>query len=586
MARVIDLATVRSPRLVSCEPVKDVLDVSASSTDGQSFVVKLGSAPVADLLVKGTADFTITRDRSTTGKGAVYVTVTLARGSARWKSPIGSAAGVPVAPGRRVTIRIRAAGHATRAGAATVPMPPFRTFGVKIVNRLTEDVVSICNATTREAVKDASSGHFDFSAVTDASGDLPTPQVADEIRDTIAELNQAINVGDFDLAFLLTEKLELPFPEGSNAWPEPRRFSNAQKRLAAVIAGADGTGSYDRRNRKLLPVLGLHGTGRFVRLINDMADQGLSDFQAPPTLDQIQEYYGKVRAAGVETHQTPETITEALLEACQKVMAGMQVHYGQAGNQPFGWNSSKKSWVAFNRGQLVEDHGQAVLFDNMGDAHRCGRTPNVCLPAAASRRFRVAINTHAASIEPRGPEEYIPQGYETLVSRQLWGRRFETNCQGMAAFRLRTLPPGFLPIGCVDGDLRSSRGDGHSVAVFASDRGRYYLSSNGKHPIAVTGRGSIGSAVEHEFVTLYSESAHRASDFLFGFGLAPSSDRTGPAGSAASAPGGGATSREAIVDGTLLLASIDLGIYFMILNQPNLHRLPFAWANFAASWWP
>jgi hypothetical protein len=131
--------------------------------------------------------------------------------------------------------------------------------------------------------------------------------------------------------------------------------------------------------------------------------------------------------------------------------------------------------------------------------------------------------------EPRTPE-----GWGDMSGQEVYGSRYESDCEGMASFRLRTLPSDFKQLGVVTGFLQGDRSDGHLVAVYQSPDGRVFLSSNGKQPIEVQAQdknkpateNDIRSAVVNEFDSIYGGGKSEGS-FTFGIGKwSPPDDRS------------------------------------------------------------
>jgi hypothetical protein len=220
------------------------------------------------------------------------------------------------------------------------------------------------------------------------------------------------------------------------------------------------------------------------------------------------------RQAEIDFPNNPDdqkkAVADKLAEASQMLMDGMQVHYrGAGGNDPdYGHNTTFSTFLLRNN-QLVTDAN--------GDPLKLEVASNL---SAKARRTQIAAWVRANGGGTAFTcETDAPEGFDDNTSRPVYGNRHESDCEGMASFRLRTLPPGFKPVGVVSGRLRAG-GIGHVVAVYESSDGRVFLSSNGKQPIEVTASGTavssndIHTAVVAEFSAIYH--GHAEADFFFG----------------------------------------------------------------------
>jgi hypothetical protein len=142
-----------------------------------------------------------------------------------------------------------------------------------------------------------------------------------------------------------------------------------------------------------------------------------------------------------------------------------------------------------------------------GNANRAER-------ARLTREFQAAHPGYATFTD--GNE--APQGLaDSTTSRATYGARSESDCEGMASFRLRTLPEGWSAVGTVSGHPPGG-GIGHAVAIVRAPDGRTFISSNGKPLIEVPSPGnaaSIQRAVEAEFGEIY----HGMSTDQFSWGI-------------------------------------------------------------------
>ena len=206
--------------------------------------------------------------------------------------------------------------------------------------------------------------------------------------------------------------------------------------------------------------------------------------------------------------------SDALLAASQRLMNGMQVHYrGASAKDPVYGPTKMQTTFLFRKGELMKgSDGKPLSLDLPFDMDAKAKK-------AAIRKFA----KDNGGDDWFSPKTETPEGYGANTSREVFGNRYESDCEGMASLRLRTLPPGFKSLGAVTGFLRGNQSDGHLVAIFQSPDGRVYISSNGKAPIEVkpsdkVASGSdIRSAVVAEFDAIYRGS-QTESDFVFGLG--------------------------------------------------------------------
>jgi hypothetical protein len=588
-----DAASAVSPddkkRHFACQCVDGVVDVESKSTDGRTFTLSVGQVPVAELVVNNLATFSITRSWTAQGTTSVVQIVAAFDGSARWLDADLNAVQVKNL-GQRGKVTLQCAGA-----------PPARTFGDPIDIARTSpiqstqrhDHIPLCNATTSAALKAAAPATDGSAAVaanvttftlstvnasgaTTASATFSVPSQADvtSVRDDIVALNNAVDSGDFAAASTIANRLGVPFPEDDGGHVDWTAFSPAQWNTAWAVGAITVKTTNKQITADIDPgakvMTGMHGTGHYVALINDMAERGVPGLSAPPTFDQIHQYYANVVVE--ESHQSADVVAQKLLDACQRVMAGMQVHYRLAGNKDPEWGAnSVQTWVLYVGNMLQEKDGKAYFFKTQAEttSFTPPAAPPIVVPVPPGGRAKVtpAKGRLPFHISPT----QAPEGYPDSVSRGVWGKRYESDCDGMASFRLRTLPPMYSPVGTVVGALKKG-GIGHVVAVF-SGPGGLYLSSNGKVPIAVAGTGALQSAIEAEFVSIYSRHAGiTGADFYFGFGIGPPPAHETPA------------QREPIVDRIMLEGSADGALRTWARTRSKQRRAPLDWQNFIPTW--
>ncbi len=316
----------------------------------------------------------------------------------------------------------------------------------------------------------------------------------------------------------------------------------------------------------------LAGDGNHLELIDDMAECGVDPLASPPiSLDFIYLYY-----KNVQLEHSPEKVDALyanLLAACQRVMSGLQVHYRNAGNTktPTWERQDKQIVVLYVGGVLVEAGGKATTFPSV-DAARSYAPPGASPVAVAPQRQATKRNPRNFPVLFNNVN--APEGFQASVSRGVYGRRYESSCEGMASFRLRTLPQYYSPVGVVCGTLKSG-GIGHCVAVFVGPGG-FYLSSNGKEPMLVKNRLDIQGAVVGEFVAIYSHgkpsSTLGAKDFDFGFGVGPK-----PAGETPA-------QREPIVDQIMIDGKVDEALRIHARTKRGRSRASLDWNNLLPAW--
>jgi hypothetical protein len=216
--------------------------------------------------------------------------------------------------------------------------------------------------------------------------------------------------------------------------------------------------------------------------------------------------------------------SDALLAASQRLMTGMQVHYrGASAKDPVYGPTKMQTTVLFRKGELMKGPDGKPLSIEL---------PFDMKPSDKNKAIEKFAKDNGGD-DWFSPKTETPEGYGANTSRDVYGNRYESDCEGMASLRLRTLPPGFKSLGAVTGFLRVTgkpQTDGHLVGVFQSPDGRVFLSSNGKAPIEVKASGKVASgsdihaAVVAEFDAIYIGD-QTESDFVFGLGkTSPTSD--------------------------------------------------------------
>jgi hypothetical protein len=551
--------------------VDKILDVSATTADGKTYALRLGKVDVATLTVTDPASLRFVRSWDPADDVPSAALVVSGAGSATFNQPDLSAVRMAT-PGSSGSVTLN---FGTAQSLSYGPLDIPRTTNISNTRRT--DKLAICNAMTLGDLANAAPATSDFQAAASAPPEqhLPDTATADGVKQGVVDLNVAIDAGDFVKASATAATLGLPLPEDDAKWVDFTAFSDDQWALAYSVGGAvdkqkNGlfTQSWDSKRKSML---GLQGTGNYVDLINDMAECGVDPLASPPiTLDVIYNYYKNVQLE--HSHEKVETLYAKLLQACQRIMSGLQVHYRNAGNTktPTWQRIAQSIWVLYVGGVLVEAGGKATVFPSKAAAlafvPQGGASVSVAPGPKATKKaptkFPVVITNPNA-----------PVGFGASVARAVYGRRYESSCEGMASFRLRTLPQYFTPVGVVCGTLKSG-GIGHVVAVFAGPGDMLYLSSNGKELIPVSSKGAIQSALETEFIAIYSHGPRSASasDFDFGFGVAPKPQGETPA------------QREPIIDQVLLDGAIDEALHRASRVLKGRKRAALDWGNFLPAW--
>jgi len=372
---------------------------------------------------------------------------------------------------------------------------------------------------------------------------VPTEDETNKIRENYANLNAAISNGKFDEAGRMGLDLGLPITDEQieAAISDPKNLSDQKwKTLLALglakinakktVAGRKTSFNFDSNpamdkvpNQELSA---LNGTAGYAQLMDDMAVPGGKPLSAPPAQDQISKYMENLRAkasrqALIDHPGDPDAqkraCSDALLAASQRLMTGMQVHYrGASAKDPVYGPTKMQTTVLFRKGELMKGPDGKPLSIEL---------PFDMKPSDKNKAIEKFAKDHGGD-DWFSPKTETPEGYGANTSRDVYGNRYESDCEGMASLRLRTLPPGFKSLGAVTGFLRVTgkpQTDGHLVGVFQSPDGRVFLSSNGKAPIEVKASGKVASgsdihaAVVAEFDAIYIGD-QTESDFVFGLG--------------------------------------------------------------------
>ena len=142
--------------------------------------------------------------------------------------------------------------------------------------------------------------------------------------------------------------------------------------------------------------------------------------------------------------------------------------------------------------------GEAYQAAVLADMQQHGVTPKLdsasikayyaALPpeqhADAQQRIIRASLVHAAAVSDRNDLDLpkLRDGFDTLMRSPRYGGRAIVDCEGFAAARLLTLPPGFSPIGLLAADPMDPQKTGHEVAVYRDPAGTEWIASNADEP--------------------------------------------------------------------------------------------------------
>jgi hypothetical protein len=552
--------------------VDKILDVSATTTDGKTYSLVVGKTTVATLAPADPSRMRFVRTWDPSDEVPTADLVVSGAGSASFTQADLTAVRMAT-PGSSGSVTLNF-GSAQSQSYGPLDIP--RTKNISNTRRV--DRLAICNAQTRQALAKAAPPDADFTLASKAPADfhLPDSATAASLQDGVVALNSSIDSGDFVKAHADAVMLELPLPEQDTKYVDFDAFSDGQWKLAFAVGGgtvkSKGNNFTKKFDAKRKSMIGLQGTGNYLALIDDMAESGVDPLASPPlSLDAIYMYYQNVQRE--HSHEKVDKLYAKLLAACQRVMSGLQVHYRNAGNTktPTWGRQDKNVIVLYVGGKLVEVGGKATTFPSIDAARSFG--PPGASPATIAAQ-RKATKRNPRNFPVLFNNVNAPEGFRASVSRPVYGRRYESSCEGMASFRLRTLPQYYSALGVVCGTLKSG-GIGHCVAVFVGPAG-FYLSSNGKEPILVKNRLDIQGAVVDEFVAIYSHgnaaSTLGATDFDWGFGVAPK-----PAGETPA-------QREPIVDQIMIDGKVDEALHRDARTKPGRSRAPLDWSNFLPSW--
>ena len=386
---------------------------------------------------------------------------------------------------------------------------------------------------------------------------IPDAAETNKIRENYGRLNEAVMYGKVEVAARISRELGLPIQYEQislHIQEEMDRGTSTHLTDEAVedpscVGSGTGQGLKDElkqaestitvdapvfKQERMKELNALNGAGGFAQLVDDMAALGVSPLNGVPAQDQIQSYLEKVRAkAEKDYHDKPnkqKLISDALLKASQRLMDGMQVHYRGASDKNVEYGPTQTSLIfLYAKGQLkTGPDGKPITLE----------LPVILNDDPQKRQKEATQNkTIQDWIKANGGDDHFitkphtPEGWGDMTSQEVYGNRYESDCEGMASFRLRTLPPGFTPLGVVTGFLKGDRADGHLVAIFQSPDGRVFLSSNGKPPIEVKTKNKLASADEirtavvEEFDAIYKGDQNEDS-FTFGLGKPSSSSGT------------------------------------------------------------
>jgi hypothetical protein len=389
-------------------------------------------------------------------------------------------------------------------------------------------------------------------------GKVPDEDETNKIRESSARLNEAVMYGQVEDAARISRELGLPIraediehhleeekDRGTSADVDSKKWKTLVAlgvvKLSATRSGNSITASppgLDKQGVKRLNAL--NGTASFAQLMDDMSALGVSPLSGVPEQDQIESYMQKVRAKAEvdfkDKQDKQKLVADALLQASQRLMDGMLVHYRGASDKNPDYGPAKMRVIyLYKGGQLMTEGGKkdghpvSVELPSIA-ANDPQRTKK---EAAQKAQIQDVMKKKGADnfwvVEPRSPE-----GWGDMTGQDVYGNRYQSDCEGMASLRLRTLPSNFKPLGVVTGFLQGDRSDGHLVAVYQSSDGRVFISSNGKQPIEVQAQdkskpateSDIRSAVVSEFDAIYGGGKTETS-FTFGIGKwAPPSDKS------------------------------------------------------------
>ncbi|HEX8111711.1 MAG TPA: hypothetical protein VF516_28465 [Kofleriaceae bacterium] len=351
---------------------------------------------------------------------------------------------------------------------------------------------------------------------------VPEPSEVESRRTKLAEAIDAVSRQDFSTAISKVRELALPLPE-VDAVLATDQFLEAQW-LTAFSLGMIKFGKSFEFDNTDPPLVAVQGFAHYVSLLNAMAMRGVTGLKSPPTNENLLAYLFNLR---IEVGHLPAQEQRIILSrGHQMVMNGFVVHYALAsGKDPIYPEVTQDSWYVFEppKGDVQTGAGRAWRYPSKESAQKGVVT-------RGSKLWQVIQTVGKKTSKPT-----LPDSFGDIVAQDTYGYRYESNCAGMASLRVRTMPPGFEPVGCVHGTLRKDLSRPAHIVLVYSDRGyeddpwpapaNLYMSSNGKPPILIK-RGSDGAytakiiqdAVEAEFGNTYRGSPS-GSEFAFGIGV-------------------------------------------------------------------
>ena len=367
---------------------------------------------------------------------------------------------------------------------------------------------------------------------------VPSAEETKKIRAKYAKLNDGLSNGNLEEAARMSRELGLPISDEMLLSDQSKVTDTQWKTLLALGVAkfsaskklVNGAPKFKwDSNPSILKVPNqelnaLNGTAGYAQLIDDMAAQGVTPLSAPPEQAQMHKYLENVQAkakrqAEIDHPGDPSAqqraVSDALLKSSQRLMDGMQVHYRGAGNTDVKYGPTEKATTfLFRKGKLVTgDDGKPLQLEL--------KLPSNFDPKRSTPEIKKWVSDNGGGY-PFTTQTKTPEGWGDVGDQKVFGNRHESDCEGMASFRLRTLPPTFKPLGVVSGRLRKG-GIGHLVAIFQSPEGRVFISSNGKPLIEVNPVSADGIhwAVVAEFDAIYGGN-QTEKDFFFGLAKATS----------------------------------------------------------------
>src|SRR5579872_4865599 len=248
--------------------VDRILDVSATTTDGTNYSLTVGKVAVATLTLTAPARVRAVRSWDPNDDVPTADLVVSGTGSASFNQADLNA------------IRMATPGA---SGSVTLNfgMPQSLSYGPQdiprtqsIGNTRRTDQLAVCNAKTVPDLATAApaTADFQFAATAPDEFHLPDQGTADGLKQSVVDLNSAIDDGDFLKAHATAATLELPFPEDDAKYVDFDAFTEMQWQLAYAVGGATAkrlpNGSFRRQyDAKKKSMIGLQGTGNYLELI-------------------------------------------------------------------------------------------------------------------------------------------------------------------------------------------------------------------------------------------------------------------------------------------------------------------------------